>query len=271
MLPSVDEYFALRPRFPVARDLAQRALAWAQPFAMEALGIHTQRHTLVDGELPAYVVMTTSKTNGGWGELMPAWFKPYQRPVPLYCLDNWTLFALLFRSAFGRAADTSFFTVENLVRVVLGADLLIPFLPGTDGTGRFLQHGALPILLAILWLEPEVRDAWLAMHDCGARSFAVGNNLKAIDHLSEWLERVENEAWLVPERGVVAGETAVSAFLEDTARAQRYRALFGGLCLSVTALAAGLGLDWRKWVFQVVNVGYRLPDFAMAEIVSWLK
>jgi len=43
------------------------------------------------------------------------------------------------------------------------------------------------------------------------------------------------------------------------------------LCLSVTALAAGLGLDWRKWVFQVVNVGYRLPDFAMAEIVSWLK
>jgi len=26
---------------------------------------------------------------------MPLWFKPYDRPVPLYCLDNWALFALL--------------------------------------------------------------------------------------------------------------------------------------------------------------------------------
>ena len=72
MLPAFDECLALRPRFAVTRDLAQRALAWAQPFAMEALDIHTQRQTLVDDELPAYVVMTTPETNGGWGELMPA-------------------------------------------------------------------------------------------------------------------------------------------------------------------------------------------------------
>src|SRR3972149_4202610 len=154
-LPTFTKYLESRPRFAVTRERAQAALAWAQPLAMEALGIHTQRQTLVEGELPAYIVMTTPETNGGWGELMPVWFKPYERPVPIYCLDNWTLFALLYRSSFGEEAGASAFTVENLVRVVIGADLLIPFLPGTDGAGRFLRHGTLPVLLAVLWLEPE--------------------------------------------------------------------------------------------------------------------
>ncbi|HET7090423.1 MAG TPA: hypothetical protein VFL17_17440, partial [Anaerolineae bacterium] len=271
--PTFDEYLELRASFAVTRDLAQRALAWAQPFAMEALGIHAQRQTLVDGELPAYVVPTAPETNGGWGELMPVWFKPYDRPVPLHCLDNWALFALLYRSAFGRDADLSRFSVENLARVVLGADLLIPFLPGTDGAGRFLRHGALPILLAILWLEPDVRDAWLALHERGARKFATDHDLShvlseaegAVENLGEWLERVENEAWLVPERGMVAGKAAVADFLADTVRASQYASLFGGLCLGVSALAAAWGNDWRKWVFQAVNVGYRLPDFGLRD------
>ncbi len=270
-LPTFAEYVELRASFAVTRDLAQRALAWAQPFAMEALGIHAQRQTLVDGELPAYVVTTTPETNGGWGELMPVWFRPYDRPVPLHCLDNWALFALLYRSAFGRDADLSVFSAENLARVVLGADLLIPFLPGTDGAGRFLRHGALPILLAILWLEPDVRDAWLALHERSARKFATDNDLSAVENLGEWLERVENEAWLVPERGMVAGKTAVADFLGDTVRASQYAALFGGLCLGVSALAAAWGNDWRKWVFQAVNVGYRLPDFGLPDITTWLK
>jgi hypothetical protein len=303
--PTFVEYVELRASFTVTRDLAQRALAWAQPFAIEALGIHVQRQTLVDGELPAYVVPTTPETNGGWGELMPVWFKPYDRPVPLHCLDNWALFALLYRSAFGRDADLSAFSVENLARVVLGADLLIPFLPGTDGAGRFLRHGALPILLAILWLEPDVRDAWLALHERGARKFATDNDLShvlrsprpdprtrqaraggggsepegAVENpstalragLGEWLERVENEAWLVPERGTVVDEATVGAFLGDTDRVSQYAMLFGGLCLGVSALAAGYGVDWRKWVFQAVNVDYRLPDFGLRDITTWLK
>ena len=271
ILPTVDEYLKYRPRFAVTRDLAPRALAWAQPPAMEALGIHTKRQTLVGDELPAYVVMTTPETNGGWGELMPVWFKPYERPVPLYCLDNWTLFALLYRSALGPEADGTAFTIENLVRVVVGADLLIPFLPGTDGTGRFLRHGVLSILLAILWLEPETRDAWLAMHDCGARHFVTENDLGHVANLNEYLERVEHDAWLVPERAVVAGEAAVGAFLTDTIRARPYAALFGGLCLGVSALAAGYGLDWRQWIFQAVNVAYRLPGFGLNEVAIWLS
>jgi hypothetical protein len=270
MTPTLADYLDLRARIAVTRELAQNALLWAQPLAMEALGLHTQRQTLVDGELPAYLVMTTPETNGGWSELMPVWFKPYERPVPLYCLDNWALFALLYRTAFGPQADTSAFTVETLVRVVVGADLLIPFLPGTDGAGRFLRHGALPILLAILWLEPQARDGWLALHERGARFFAATRNLKQIENAGDWLEQVENEAWLVPERGPVAGEAGVGAFLADAARFEPYRALFGGLCLTVAALAAALGNDWRRWVFQSVNVGYRTPEFGLDEIRRWL-
>lgn len=270
MMPTPADYLDFRSRFAVTRELAQRALSWAQPLALEALGIHARRQTLLEGELPAYIVMTTPETNGGWGEFMPVWFKPYERPVPLYCLDNWALFALLYRSAFGPVVDTAAFTVETLVRVVLGADLLIPFLPGTDGAGRFLRHGALPVLLAILWLEPETRDRWLAMHAAGARRFAERYAIRQIENLEGWLERVENEAWLVPERGAVAGEAAVRAFLADERWAQ-YGALFGGLCLGVSALAAARGVEWRRWVFQAVNVGYRTPAFALSEITHWLE
>jgi hypothetical protein len=268
---TVQTYLDFRNRFVVTRERARSALAWAQPFAMEALGIHTQRQTLIDDELPAYIVMTKPETNGGWSELMPAWFKPYERPVPFYCLDNWALFALLYRTALGPEADPATFTVETLVRVTLGADLLIPFLPGTDGAGRLLRHGALPILLATLWLEPETRDAWLALHERGAQKFAVENWLGQTENLNGWLEQIEHDAWLVPERERVSGEAAVSAFLADERRVAQYSALFGGLCLAVSALAAARGIDWQGWVFQSVNVGYRLPDFGLVEISNWLR
>jgi len=270
LLPTQAEYSESRPRFLVTRDLAQRALDWAQPLAMAALGIHTRRQTLVDGALPAYVVMTTPESNGGWGELMPLWFKPYERPVPYFCLDNWTLFALLYRSAFGPDADTSAFTIEHLVRVVIGADLLIPFLPSTEGLGRFLRHGALPILLSIYWLEPDVRAAWLSLHVSGARRFVAGNERAGADRLSARLERIERDAWLAAEHAGSSGRNAVGANLVDGDRWRDYAMLFGGLCLSVSALAESYDVDWRRWVFQAVNVAYRLPQFGVKEIAAWL-
>lgn len=270
ILPTLGEYRQRRPRFAVTRDLAKRALARAQPLAMEALGMHTQRQTLVDGELPAYIVMTTPETNGGWGELMPVWFKPYERPVPLYCLDNWTLFALLYQSALGRDADVSALTIENLVQIIVGADLLIPFLPSTDGTGRFLRHGALPIFLAMLWLEPEVRDAWLTMHEHGARQFVIEHDLGRVANPGEYLERIEQDAWLAAERAAVAGEAAVGEFLADTDRARQYTLLFGGLCLGISSLASDFEIGWRQWIFQAVNVAYRLPEFGLAQMAAWL-
>ncbi|MBI5054790.1 MAG: hypothetical protein HZB52_16210 [Chloroflexi bacterium] len=268
---SFTNYLTSKPRFAVTRAMAQAALAWAQPLAMETLGIHTQRQTLVEGELPAYIVMTNPETNGGWGELMPVWFKPYERPVPLYCLDNWTMFALLYRSSFGEEANVEAFNIENILRVVIGADLLIPFLPGTDGAGRFLRHGAMPILLSILWLEPDVREAWLAMHARGARKFAEENRLEQIENVSGYLERIENEAFLVPEQKKVVNESAARSFLDDATSTNQYRALFGGLCLSVASLAAALSADWRRWSFQAVNVGYRTTEFGVTEIGAWLK
>ena len=52
MTSAFAEYLELRERFAVTRELAQSALSWAQPLAVEALGIHTRRQTLVEAELP---------------------------------------------------------------------------------------------------------------------------------------------------------------------------------------------------------------------------
>jgi hypothetical protein len=268
LLPTWADYVALRPRFAVTGAAARRALAAVQPLAQEALGLHTQRQTLVDGDLPAYVAMTTPQTNGGWGELMPVWFKAYERPVPLYCLDNWALFAALYRASFATEAGPAFGCGE-LLQVVLGADLLIPFLPGTDGAGRFLRHGILPLLLAILWLDPPAREAWLALHTQGARAALDRGIFPGGAGAAAWLEQVEHDAWLVPERGLVAGDAAVGAFLGDPDRARPFAELFAGMCVMVSALAAAWGADWRRWVFQAVNVGYRTPAFGLAELAAW--
>lgn len=273
ILPGLADYQALRSHFAVSGASARRALADVQPRAQEALGLHAQRQTLIDGELPAYIVMTSPETNGGWGELMPVWFKAYERPVPLHCLDNWALFAALYRASLGPGGLDSF-TCGTLLRVVLGADLLMPFLPGTDGAGRFVRHGMLPLLLSILWLEPPVRDAWLGLHVRGAQAAISGGVLPGgADgaELAAWLDRVEDDAWLVPERGLVAGQASVAAFLADPHRARPYTALFPAICVMISALAAAWGVDWRRWVFQAVNVGYRRPDFALPELAAWLK
>lgn len=267
-LPTPADVAALRPRFGVTGGAARAALAEVQPYAREALGIHTQRQTLIDGDLPAYVVMTTPETNGGWGELMPVWFKAYERPVPLYCLDNWALFAALYQASFGPPASGAV-DRDALLRVIVGADLLIPFLPGTDGAGRFLRHGILPLLLAILWLPPAARDEWLALHAAGARQ-ALARGAVQRGSEAAWLEALETGAWLVPERGSVAGPAAVAAFLGDEDRAGPYAELFVGICVMVTVLAEAWGVDWRRWVFQAVNVGYRTPSFGLPELAAWL-
>ncbi|MCC7360661.1 MAG: hypothetical protein IT317_14365 [Anaerolineales bacterium] len=269
-LPDPAGYAALRPRFAVSGAEARIVLAALQPLAQEALGIHTQRQTLVDGELPAYVVMTTPESNGGWGELMPVWFKPYERPVPLYCLDNWALFAALYQAGFGTEA-TPVIEREALLRVILGADLLMPFLPSTGGAGGFLRHGILPLLLAILWLEPPVRDAWLTLHARGARAALARGLLPLGADVAAKLDQVEQAAWLVPARGLVAGEPAVTAFLHDADRAGPFADLFAGICVMVSALAAAWGVDWHRWVFQAVNVAYRTPDFGLAEVAAWME
>jgi hypothetical protein len=68
-----DLYLELRQRFRISRELAVETLAWAEPLARKALGVHAQRDQMDLGEALQYLpVMTSAEDNGGWGELMPA-------------------------------------------------------------------------------------------------------------------------------------------------------------------------------------------------------
>jgi hypothetical protein len=109
MTVTLDVYLNDRERYAVDRMQVQQVLNSVQQSAIDALGMHATRHALWDGWLPVNPVMTTPETNGGWGELMPVWFKPYERPMPLYCLDNWALFAGLYREAFGLTGPAEHF------------------------------------------------------------------------------------------------------------------------------------------------------------------
>lgn len=72
--PAFDQYRKYQAEFSVSYERVVRTLDWAEPLAREALGIHSLRDNLDMGEKLQYIpVMTTSATNGGWGELMPAW------------------------------------------------------------------------------------------------------------------------------------------------------------------------------------------------------
>jgi hypothetical protein len=123
---------------------------------IEALSTFVQPH-LWRGELAVYPVMTTPQENGGWGHLMPFWFKPQERPVPFYTLNNWALFALVYAHSFGPSNEArrlveQVFTVENVVQVVVGTNLQLPFLPTTQGRGSFFRQGMFPFLLSMFFV-----------------------------------------------------------------------------------------------------------------------
>src|SRR5574341_2097698 len=272
MVLSFEAYEADHARYTVSRAMVQRVLAGVQPLAIEALGLQAARHVLWDGWLPVNPVMTTPDTNGGWGELMPVWFKPYERPVPLYCLGNWALFADLYRDALGLVGSQDAFNVETLLRVILAADILIPFLPSTQGMGRFLRHGALAVFMGICWLDAPARDAWLTWHAAGARALAHTLPRFADEAgLDVWLVEIEASAFLVPERARVTDESRVRAFLADEDSYQTYVRLLQCLCLSVTTLADHYGVDWRDWMFQAINLHYQLAAFGLREVHQWLQ
>jgi hypothetical protein len=267
-----EDYQADRVCFGVSREMVQQVLSDVQPMAIDALGLQAARHVLWDNWLPINPVMTTPETNGGWGELMPVWFKPYDRPVPLYCLDNWALFAGLYREAFGLVSKNDAWSVDNLLRVVVSADILIPFLPTTQGMGRFLRHGALTVLVGICWLDPSARDAWLKLHAAGAKTFARDMaDIHTDAEIDERLTEIETNAFLAPEQLRVIDEDSVMAFLADESRYRTYLLLLQCLCLSVTALADHYGVDWKTWVSQAISLQYQVPTFGLPEIRKWLR
>lgn len=267
--PSFDQYLEYRRDFAVSRELATATLEWAEPLARQALGVHAHRDGLGMGEKLQYIpAMTSAADNGGWGELMPAWFKPYERPLPIFILDNWALTACIWQSWFGNVGPE--FNVENLLKIFLGGDLLIPFLPQVQGGGYFLRHGAFTMLLGVLWLEPASRDAFLAYNSRGARRFAEAYDLRHQADLEQFIGQLEFEALFLAEGAKIGGQEKVRDFLADEAMFSAYAALFGGLCFSLVALYDWYGPDWQSWIFQKVNLDYRLGRFGLQAWAKWL-
>jgi len=213
-------------------------------------------------------VLTSPADNGGWGELMPVWFKPYQRPLPIFILDNWAMPALLLQYWLGETGPA--FNIENLLSIFVGSSVLIPFLPATQRGGSFLRHGALTVLLGLLWLPPADREALRPRLEAGGRRFAEVYRLRQQADLAEAVGRLESEAFLAAEGNHIGGEEKIRAFLADEDRFDMIAALFGGLCFSVAALLDWYGTDWEKWVFQVVNVDYRYAHFGLEAWAKWL-
>ena len=252
-IPTFAQYQAYRGRFAVSREMAASTLAWAEPLARQALGIHAQRDQLGLGEqLQIYPVLTTAVNNGGWGELMPVWFKPYERPLPLYVLDNWAMLALLWQHWLGDVGPA--YNVENLLKIFIGSGVLIPFMPQVQHGGHFLRQGAFTILLGILWLEPEARADFIAWNTAAAHRFAQEHHLRRQSDLADYLGRIEFEAFFVAEGRKIGGEEKIAAFLSHESQFQSFAALFGGLSFSLAALFDWYGPAWEEWIYQKVNL-----------------
>jgi hypothetical protein len=264
-----DRYLDNRNRFGVTREMAAEALGWAEPLARKALGAHAGRDRLGLGdELPVVPVLSSGADNGGWGELMPVWFKPYERPVPLFVLDNWALTALIWQNWLGDIGPA--YNIDNLLKVMVGSSLMIPFLPATQRGGNFLRHGALTVLLAALWLAPPDRDALLGGAAVGGRRFAEEQRLRDQSDLIQATAWVEAEAFMMAEGRKIAGDEKVRDFLADAEVLTTFGALYGGLCFSLGALYDFYGPDWEAWVFQAVNVHYRYATFGLEPWARWL-
>ncbi|NNJ13421.1 hypothetical protein EKD04_024140, partial [Chloroflexales bacterium ZM16-3] len=274
-LPSIADYLAYRERFGVEVGQVRQALADLQAPAIEALSVYGLQH-LWQGELPAYAVMTTPEQNGGWGHLMPVWFRPHERPIPMHTLDNWALFALAYAHSFGpsdqaQALIGQVFSAEHLLWATLGTNLLLPFLPSTQGRGLFLRHGMLPFLLGILWLPEPARAGWLRLHELGAARFLATRGDLLRGDIAANLAELEFTIFAAMEQADITSDEAVAGLLAGGSDLSRlYADLFGAICMSVTALARRYrreGLDeWRTWAPQEIGVGYRLDDYALAAL-----
>lgn len=273
--------------FGVDRDFVRQAMALCQPLVIEALAVYAQRH-LWRGELPIYPVMTTPQENGGWGHLMPFWFKPHERPIPFYTLNNWALFALVYARSFGPSEEARqlaqrVFTAENVVRVMVGTNLQLPFLPTTQGRGRFFRHGMLPFLLSILWLEEDSRQAWLRLHQLGAQHFIQAQGLTTCADPIATLTELEYSIFAGLERNTITSDEAVAAFLADGSTPSGpapsllslYRTMFGAITLGITALAAhyhGQPLEaWRVWILSEITLPYRMHEYGIEAIRNLVK
>lgn len=278
-----EHYQSNKRHFAVDRALIQDALKQCEPPAIEALSHFAQTH-LWQGGLPVFPIVVPPSNNGGWGHLLPMWFKPHERPVPFYTLDNWALFATIYSNSFGPSEDVATlcetaFALKNLVRVVAGSNLLLPFLPSTQGAGLFFRHGMLPFLLSILWLDPPNRDAWLRLHALGAENFVAAQHLSDDTDPIETLNLLEFAVFARLERNGIETEEAVANLLspsqEEFSLLTAYQTLFGAINLGVTALANVYARNslsaWREWAYQEFAFPYRMADFGANAVLDFIR
>lgn len=267
--------------------MIQDVLEKCEPFALEALSVFAERH-LWQGKLHAYPIIVTPPDNGGWGLLLPVWFKPHERPVPFYVVNNWALFASMYAQSFGASGEArelleTCFTLGNLVRVVAGSNLLLPFLPSTQGAGLFFRHGMLPFLLSILWLDEPDRDSWLRLHALGAEQFVAAQHLRDESDPIEVINLLEFAVFARLERnGIVTDEAIASLFSSlSPGEAGQFslldacQTLFGAISLGVTSLANTYAQKplsaWREWAYQEFAFPYRMPDYGKQAILNYLN
>jgi hypothetical protein len=265
-----DDYLKLRQQFAVTRESAVRALEWAEPLAREALGHYAHREKLGLGEQMQIIpVLTTPADNGGWGEMMPAWFKPYERPLPLFILDNWATPALCWRYWLGDIGPA--FCIDNLLKIFTTSSILIPLMPATQRGGAFLRQGALTVLLGLLWLPPAEHEPFLAALPAAASRFAERHRWREKTDLAQAAEWLEAEAFLMVEGQRIHGEEKLRAFFADTPRFESFAALYGGLSFSLAALYHEYGPNWQDWIYQAANVHYRYAAFGLEAWAKWLS
>jgi hypothetical protein len=289
-----DLYQTNKPLFVVDRAFIQDTFARCEPLAVEALSVFGERH-LWQGRLPVHPVIVAPQNNGGWGHLLPMWFKPHERPVPFYILNNWALFAAMCVHSFGASGEAKrlaevAFTPENVVRVVTGSNLLLPFLPSTQGAGLFFRHGMLPYLLSILWLDEPDRQAWLRLHTLGAEQFITSQHLADEPNPVETLELLEFAVFTRLERNGIESNKDIASFLSPLPEGggpgvrvksseftllDAYHALFGAICLGVTALAKAYEdkplEDWGTWAYQEIAFPYRTAEFGKQAILDFIR
>lgn len=273
--PTFSDYQAARGRFAVDRARVAAALAELEPLAIAALGVYAAQH-LWRGELPVYPLITAPAENGGWAQLLPVWFSPHERPMPLHALENWALFATCYAHSFGPSEEAHglaerFFTPDTVLRATLGNNLLLPFLPSTQGRGLFLRQGMIPVMLGIVWLPPAARDGWLRLHELGAARFLAARGELLQGDIAANLADLEFSIFAAMEQTRVVSDEDVERLLAgQLALSDLYQSLFGAICLGVAALAPRyrrLGLaDWRTWASQEIGVAYRLDDYAIKEL-----
>ncbi len=94
------------------------------------------------------------------------------------------------------------YNIENLVRIFVGGDVLLPLMPPTQRNGQFLRHGALTVLLGLLWLDPLDREAFVSALSKGGRRFTTMHQRQQQSDFAGHMGHLDFEAFFIAEGSI---------------------------------------------------------------------